>query len=179
MRAVWFLIGSFIKRLNFNEIYARLWLSTGRQSFPLWGLAEPCAMRMTEGPIWDLGCHRRILREVKRKLRPEGCEGTGYGKRKVERIQARGNGLVESPEGKGIGVSKKWKEGQCIWRAVCLECSEKSRGWTREGGGESWKRRWYTLPVWWVAGRCLDLTLCTREITDSFKGANDKTWFVL
>ena len=98
-----------------------------RQSFPLWRLAEPCAMRMTEGPIWNLGCHRRILREVKCKLRPEGCEGTEYGKRKVARIQARGNSLVESPEGKGIGVSKKWKEGQCIWRAVCLECSEKSR----------------------------------------------------
>ena len=84
-------------------------------------------MRMTEGPIWNLGCHRRILREVKCKLRPAGCEGTEYGKRKVARIQARGNSLVESPEGKGIGVSKKWKEGQCIWRAVCLECSEKSR----------------------------------------------------
>lgn len=89
-------------------------------------------MRMTEGPIWNLGCHRRILRQVKYKLRPEGCEGTGYGERKGERIQARGNSLVESPAGKGIGVSKKRKEGQCIWRVVCLECSEKSR-WMDEG----------------------------------------------
>ena len=56
---------------------------------------------------------------------------------------------------------------------------EKAEGWTREGGGERWKRRWYTLPVRQVAGRCLDLTLCTREVTDSFKRANDKTWFVL
>ena len=84
-------------------------------------------MRMTEGPIWNLGCHKRILKEVNCKLRPEGCEGTGYGKRKGERIQARGNSLAERPEGKGIGLSKKWKGGRCICRVVCLECCEKSR----------------------------------------------------
>lgn len=107
-------------------------------------------MRMTEGPIWDLGCHRRILREVKRKLRPEGCEGTGYGKRKVERIQARGNSLVESPEGKGIGVSKKWKEGQCIWRAVCLECNEKSRRMDKGRRGRKLEKKMVYTPS--VAG---------------------------
>lgn len=84
---------------------------------------------------------------------------------RAQRKAQRGRGLVCQRNGKEGNVSGGW----CVWSAV-----RKAGGWTREGGGERWKRRWYTFPVRRGEGRCIDLTLCTRKVTDGFKWANDK-----
>lgn len=77
---------------------------------------------------------------------------------------------MQSPEGEG-----NWLIGEMGMSPVWLESSEKERKWRRRGG-RRWKRRWKSLLA---EGKCLDLTVSTRTVTDSFKQAGGVIWFML
>lgn len=51
------------------------------------------------------------------------------------------------------------EKGQCAW-----ECSEKERESGKGKGERRWKRRWESCLVSQAEMKCLDLTVCTREV---------------